>query len=206
MAETFVNVTEGAGKKLHAFDKTIGANVVLDEVNVLGEPYLASYTVTRTVAASAATANDHWLQVMAGASLNLYIRRILLYQAALATTAAFGQVAIFRLTTAGTGGTALTPAGLDPGDAAAGATAMMTPTAKGTEGGLIWVGAVGWTQTVATQTRDPLLLDLRFGLPGGHEKSLKIGSGTTNGIAIKGISAIAAASVYVNVWFQEANF
>ena len=67
MAEAFVNVTEGSGKKLHANDRSIGANTVLDEVMLLGENYLPSYLgVTSAASVSTATANSHLLQIMAG--------------------------------------------------------------------------------------------------------------------------------------------
>ena len=79
MAESIVQVTEGSGKKLHTFNRTIGANSVEDEVVLLGENYLASYMIV--AAASAATANSHVLQIMAGASLKVRVRRIEVQQA-----------------------------------------------------------------------------------------------------------------------------
>lgn len=205
MPESIVQVTEGSGKKLHTFQKTIGANVVEDEVVVLGEAYLADYFVDAAAAISAATANSHLMQIMAGATLNVYIRRIQIWQLGLAATAAIADMGVFRLTTAGTGGTAITPARLDLTDAASGATAMTLPTVKGTEAvAPSWHGSAGFVQTVPTSGVNPLLLDLDFSRL--RQKSLRIAAGTANGIAVKNITAIAAATVFVHIELMEANF
>jgi hypothetical protein len=206
LAEGFINVTEGSGKKIHAFDRTIGANTVLGEVVVNGEQYLAEYSVTTITPISAATANSHPLQIMAGASLRLRIRRIEVAQMGLATTGAMCQWALYRLTTAGTGGTAITPQLLDPADAAAGATAMTLPSAKGTEGALLWSGSTPMTQTVtATPSNFPqpfIVLDF----DGLRRKPVHVAAGTSNGIALKNITAIAAATVIVTAFFDESSF
>ena len=204
MAETFVNVTEGSGKKLHAYDRTIGANTVLDEIVAEGEQYLASYTVC-TASTSVATAAAHIVQVMAGASLKVRIRRIEIYQAVAATTVNFTAIEVRRLTTAGTGGTAITPSPVDPADAASGATAMTLPTVKGTEGVLLWEGNRWWGQTLAASTPwpEPALV---FDFDGPRMKPLVIAAGTANGICVKNITAVAAASCLVNVYLTESNF
>lgn len=204
MAESLVNTTEGSGKKLHTYQRTIGANNVEDEIALIGDQYLATYNAS-TAGVSAATANDHLIQIMAGSTLHVQIRRILVYQSALATTAAFANLQVLRLTTAGTGGTATTPAVYDPNDAGSGATAMSLPTAKGTEGTRLWNGSVGFTQTVPTAGISPALLDLDFD-KNPRLKPIRIAPGTTNGICLKNLTAIAAATVIVDVFFTESNF
>jgi len=205
MAEGIIQYTPGSGGKVHAFDRTIGANTVQGEVVVVGEQYLPAYTVTTITPISAATAASHVLQVMAGASLRLRIRRIEVAQMGLATTGAFCQWAVYRLTTAGTGGTSITPQLLDPADSAAGATALTLPSAKGTEGALIWSGASPMTQTVtATSPANPKILDLTFDAP--RSKPIHVAAGTSNGIALKNITAIAASTVVVTCWFDESSF
>jgi hypothetical protein len=205
MAESFVNVTEGSGKKLHTFARTIGANAVEDEVVVLGEQYLATYLVAPAAFITTATANSHLLQIMAGASLRVRIRRIELHQVGLATTAALMDTRIYRLTSAGTGGTTHGLGLLDPADAAAGASAMTLPTAKGTESSLFALAAPYLMQTLAASA--PLwnpVLAWDFDRP--RSKPLTIPAGVTNGIAIKNITAVAGASLFVNVWLDESNF
>jgi len=203
VAEGFVNVTEGSGKKLHTVSKTIGADTVHDEVVLDGEPYLASYLVTGEMVAT--TANSHLLQIMAGASLNVRIRRIEMHQTVMATTAALMEVRLYRLTTAGTGGLSITPARLDVADAPSGASAMSLPTAKGTEGTLLSLIKPYMMQTIgaSAQLNQPILV-WDFDRP--RSKPLVIAAGTPNGIAIKNATAIAGASVAITVWIDESSF
>lgn len=206
MAESFIQLpADGSGKKSHSFDRTIGGNVVHDSVAVAGEQYLASYVVGHEALASTATLDSHLLQLMAGAALNLRVRRIEIYMGALATAATLMNVAVVRLTTAGTGGTAQTARALDPSDAAAGASAMSLPTAKGTEGvRLAWSNPY-MLQTVAASSQlvQPIAC---WDFDRIHGKPLIVPAGTSNGIAVKNLSAVAGASVLVAVYFDEANF
>lgn len=205
MAESLVQVSEGSGKKLHTDQKTIGANNVEDEYVLMGEPFLAGYQVSCT-ATSVATAASHVLTVNAGASLNLYIRRIMVFQVGLATTAAFCEWDLFRTTTAApTGGTSFIPTPWQQGGLGSGATAMTLPTVKATEGNIMGRYSSYFLQTAGASTQfvQPML-DINFDQ--NRSRSLHVSSGTTNGIALKNVTAIAAATVRVNIWFTEANF
>lgn len=203
MAETNVNVTEGSGKRLHAWDRTISATVVLDQFTLPGEYPYASY-VALGAGISTATASDHVLQVMSGASSYLRIRRIRIEQQGNATTAALAVIQVWRLTTAGTGGTTVTPRPFDTGDSAATASAMTLPTAKGTEGTLIFQftnlyrQAVSATSAVADDawewTQQP------------NQKPLIVPTGTANGIAIKHVTGVAAATCNVQIEFVETTW
>lgn len=203
-----IRVSEGTGKRIATgATYTENSQTVQDEKAILGEPYLASYTAGWATLASLATVNAHLLQIMAGASLKVRIRRVEVGLVGLATTAAIASLNIYRLTSAGTGGTAQTPSPLDPADSASGATVMSLPTAKGTEGVKI---ASAWPiiyQTVGASTISPVggivaLWD--FDRP--RSKPLVIAAGAANGIAIKSEIAIAGASVAFNVWFDEVPF
>jgi hypothetical protein len=204
MAESLVQVTEGSGKKLHTWQRTIGANAVEDEVILHGEPYLATYVIAPVASVSLATANDHIFQVMAGSSLHVLVRRIRLYQTVAATTANYDQFSLLRLTTAGTGGTALTPAPLDTSDSAAGCTAMTTPTAKGSESTQVGRMAAILEQTAPTAGASVVLAEWDFEKLRG--KALRIPSGTANGIALKNITASAGAQVQFEIIVSELNF
>lgn len=207
MAESIVNVTEGSGKKLHTFNRTIGANSVEDEIVLFGENYLASYTVVplAVVATSTATALSHMLQIMAGATLKVRIRRIEMYQTVAATTAAIMETRLMRLTTAGTGGTAVTPAPLDSTDAASGFTAMVLPTVKGTAGTTIGSYAPYMIQTLGASTPfvNPVAV-WDFDRP--RSKPFIIPAGAANGLAIMNVPAIAGGNVSFMVWADESNF
>jgi hypothetical protein len=205
MPESFVNISEGSGKKAHTFQRSIGINAVEDEVILNGEPYLATYALTHAFGGLAiATANDHVIEINAGASLNCYLRRLLVYQTVLATTATIGEFGLFQLTSAGTGGTGGTSVRMDNGDSVSGTTVQSLPTVKGTESGRLWEGTAMLGQTAAT-TPNTLLFDIDFDklLRG---KVPKILAGTANGIALSSRTAIAVAKVTVVAFISEANF
>ena len=203
MVAANIQITQGSGTRLATSSYTEGAVTVHDEKMLLGETYLPTYTIPSS--ASIATADSHVCQVMAGASLKVRIRRIEIFQSVLATTAALGSWSVFRLTTAGTGGGAVTPAPLDTTDAASGATAMTLPTAKGTETTRIVLAQVYYMQTAgASSTLAQPILVFDFDRP--RSKPLIIPTGTTNGIALKNETAVAGASVRFNIWFDETSF
>lgn len=202
MGENIVQVTEGTGKKLHTWDTTIGANLVQDEFTLPGEYPYATYFVTAS--ASVATANDHLLQIMAGGTNKVRIRRIGIEQSTNATTAAPGSISILRVTTAGTGGTAVTPRPGDSSDAAAGATCMTLPTVKGTEGVEFIRTTLLWRQAVSATAAAVDDAFTWYQMP--NAKGLVIPAGVTNGIVIKQLTAIAAANAVINVEFVETPF
>lgn len=203
MAGSFVQVTSGAGPKLAtSATYTENANVVQDPKMIVGEQYVPSYTATAIV--SIATNTSHVMQLMAGASLKVRVRRIEIYQWVIATTAAIWTPQLYRLTTAGSGGTAITPSALDPSDAASGATAMTLPSTKGTLGVNIANATQFATQTVATAGGGaaPIIYDF----DGPRRKPLIIAAGTSNGIALVSSPAMANAQVMVNIYFDETSW
>lgn len=203
MPESTVQVaTGGTGPKLHTWQRTVGANNVEDEFTILGEYPLATYSVA-AAAVSTVTAASHLLQIMAGGSLNVYVRRIWVSQNNMATAASSMRVQLIRLTSAGTGGSATTPAPYDTSDAASGATAMTLPTVKGTEGTSLRIDNFQLIQT-APVGGGPNGYALDF--TGHHAKAIRIPAGATNGIAIKNVDAIAGAGLNVVVEIVEASF
>lgn len=202
MAESIVQVTEGVGKKLHTWSRVVGASTVEDEFVLPAEYPLPSYT-TIALVISFATVNDHILQLMAGAALNVRIRRIRITQHAGATAAAAGAINVVRLTTAGTGGTVVTPRRNVSADAAAGATAMTLPTVKGTEGDMWWAESYNARQTPPAGGGPNVIFEW---LQHPGEEPLTIAAGVTNGIAIKSTVAIAAMTGNVVIEFVETAF
>ena len=129
MPDSYVSFDEGTTKKVRAFQRTdTDSNTVYEWMYAESEPPLHAYTVAVQNIAGV-TADSHIFQIMAGASLRVGIRRITIYQRTAANTTRQVRFAVFRLTTAGTGGSAITPLPLDPASAASGATAATLPTA-----------------------------------------------------------------------------
>jgi len=195
--DTFFQVTQGAGTKLHTFTRVVGVDTVHESVVVPGLSPYPTYTCS-AIGISTATAAAHILQVMAGASLVVYGIRIKIAQRALATTSTVQQFEVRRLTTAGTGGGAVSAVAFDSTDAAAGASGMTLPTSKGTEGTLLRVMTVGLTQTAPV-----LNTSVEEWIIGPYAKPKRIPAGAANGIAIKNVSAIASATVDVVVELFE---
>lgn len=205
MAESIVQVTSAGSTKLHTWNRTIGANSVEDEFTLPGLNPYATYSFL-VGGISGATSSDHMLQIMAGASLNVYILRIKVQQAAVMTTAAEFSCDIFRLTSAGTGGTSATARPMDGSDSAAGCTGMTLPTVKGTESGsaldrlrfwgiqTIGAGGLAGTGPLVEWTPRP------FGKP------IRIAAGTSNGIALKVATGRAAITCDLAVDLVELNY
>lgn len=207
MAENFVQITQGSGTKLHTVDRTIGANTVHESVFLPGEPYLATYrNPGSTTFVSAATADSHLLQIMAGSSLIVYVHRVRFYQVVAATTSAYVFTQVVRLTTAGTGGTSQGFAAVDSTDAAAGVTGMTLPTVKGTEGAIVDAAVGAFYQTLPTSFVPAPTLIYDFDYRGPRSKALRIPAGTANGVAFKIRAGVAAATLAIIAEVTEATF
>jgi hypothetical protein len=188
MSAGVVQINEGTGKGLSYVSFTDEAsNTAYMERVTQAEPVSASYTVSISSGISMATANAHLLQIMAGASKRFAIRRIKLWQVATATAAAIKQIQIVLLTTAGTGGGVITPRALDRADAVFSGSAMTLPTGKGTESDILdEFESASWSAIPTTGILTPLV-DEEW--DDAHSKSIVIPGGTSNGIAIKLITA-----------------
>lgn len=204
MPDAYVQINEGSGKKLAQWERTIGADTIEEAKIVVSEPFLAAYTITPTSAVSIATAASHVLQIMAGASLRVALRRLKVTQLVNGSAATRQQWQLWRLTTAGTGGTAVTPAKMDPADGAAGCTAMTLPTAKGTEGTLVYQEAT--LVEAATPAANASLPLLDYEWDGDRTKSIVIAAGTANGLALKNVSGVTSATVVVYVEVVELSW
>jgi hypothetical protein len=202
VAQSSVNVTEGSGKRLNTWDRTISSTLVQDQFVQFGEYPYPTYGVVAE-AISVATTADHILQIMAGSSNHVRIRYIYVEQSAGAAAASNLSLQLLRLTTAGTGGSAITPFKFDTGDAAAGATAMTIPTAKGTESTLLRRVNISLRQNANTGTQE----DGWEWRQAPNTKPLIIPAGTSNGIAIKVVAGVTTSpSVNIYVEFVETAF
>lgn len=201
MTRSYVGQVAGSDYNLHVVQRTESATTVLQPLVVLGEPEIASYRIATASAIAVATANSHLLQIMAGASLRVGIRRLWVYQQTAAASTSNDDLAIYRLTTAGTGGTSITPAALDPADAAAGCTAMTLPSSKGAEGTLIEYRHAVIHATPQTVGHNPLAV---FDFTTWNTKALWIAAGTSNGIALKNLTSDASATVRIVVELVES--
>ena len=203
MATGSVLVNVGSGVAMRTYDRSDGGTVK-EWLQSISEPITETYTICPTAAVSTATANSHLLQIMAGASKAVVLRALLVTQLAAAGSATVGQFELRRLTSAGTGGTAVTAGSTDPGDASAGAAAMTLPSSKGTEGGLLWIQGGILLATVAVAGAGPVLSYPTFDLLRG--KPIRIAAGTSNGVALKIVTAIASGTVLITAVVSELSW
>lgn len=205
---SFIGVTPGAGAKLATGPTyTENANVVQDEKVIFGLPYFASY-VASFAGVALATINSTLAQLQAGASLPVYVTRVRIWQTAAVTTGGLNAFQLVRSTSAGTGGTAVTPAPADTTDAASGAAGMaLTPTVGPTLTTSIIQSDAYLEQTVpASQAIAPaLIVDWQFGID-MRTKPIRIPAGTANGLVVRNRVAQAAGTVSWAIDFFELPF
>jgi hypothetical protein len=129
------------------------------------------------------------------------IKRIYVEQVVGATTRTLAELSVFRLSTAGTGGTAITARGRDSADSYAGGV-MTLPTVKGTEGVELLHKRLQLLNTadVAANLANPNSWEwLAHGEM--NEKPIIIGPATTDGIALKLITGIAVSTLDISITF-----
>jgi hypothetical protein len=200
MAESNIPVTGG---NIHTYDRTISGTLVEDQVVLPGEYPYASYSVL-AAAISIGTANDHVIQLMAGSTNYVRIRHIKYEQSGNATTAQIASVQVLRLTSAGSGGSAVTPRRFDLGDAAANATGQTLPSSKGTESDVLFQWAHVYRQAVAATSAQ--IDDVWEWTQHRSQKPIIIANSAAAGIAIKTLSAVAGATVNVTIEFVETDW
>lgn len=200
MPEATVLVPDTGTKKAHFYQRTIGANDVLDEFVLPGEFPYASYFV-QAVGATFAAAADQIITLNAGASLPVRVRRITIEQAALAGAVNSLPIDIIRITAVTpSGGTAITPRPHDSADAAAGAVSQANPTTKGTVGVTLFRRRI--PLVAAQPTGAPIVIWEESPLT----KPILIPTGATNGIAVAAVAGIATATCDITIEFVETNF
>lgn len=203
MADGYIQINEGSGKKLAYYSRTdANGDTVYNEKGVQDQPFIPTYVVQFSTALAMSVANAHVWELMAGASKRVILRRLRLWQVVVATAAAIKQWELVTLTSAGTGGGTITPRSTDPADGAAGATCMTAPTVKGTEANIIgdWEQNA-WT-AVPTTGLLPAFIDESWTDP--YAKPPTIAAGTSNGLALKLITSDGASpTVRGYMVFQE---
>jgi hypothetical protein len=173
--------------------------VVLDQKVILGENYIPTYSA---LAVNVSTnVNVSIFQLMAGSSLNVRVRRIVVTQDTLAGAATSIRVGCERLSSAGSGGTSTTPAPFIGTDGSCGATAMSGMTVGPSLVGFVVRGAIGLAAAHPMTT-----LNAWEWVADRMMESILIPAGTSNGLNIQISSLVASAAVTVEVTFCETSF
>lgn len=196
MAESESNVpfldSNAAARKFRTNQRTSGANTVEEYTSVIAEPPLSTYTIS-FASTLLSTANSHPLQIMAGASLRVHLRKLVIYQSANAAANTPVVFELRRVTTAGTGGSGIVAAPMDTADPVAGAAAMVLPSSKGTEGVLVGGRHRGTILANASTANLQPILDLDWSRE--RTKGPVIAAGTSNGLVLKNISTDSTVQI-----------
>lgn len=199
-SDSYISFDEGSARKWSFVQRSIASNTVEEMKAVISEPYLPVYSAITTSAVSTGTANSH-LMAISGSTLNrLYIRRVLVTQLANAGASTKAVLQLVRLTTSGSGGTAITPRTYDNADGATTASAQTLPSSKGTEGTILWTGT-GNLMAAAASAANDFVIDWVWDAP--HRRSPTVAAGTSNGIALKLITSVASATVHIAIEWAE---
>lgn len=198
MSESKVAVTEGSGKNLRTWDRTVSAVLVQEQYVLHAEPAVATYIVSGGNI-STATSASQLFAIQAGSSNHVRIHGIEVTQSAAAGSTTRARVVLYRLTTAGSGGTTMNVFRPDNGEASAGMTAQTLPSSKGTLG--TYAGAWNFTLTTAPASG---YLTLNFAWD--RLKPIIIPAGTSNGLALSLDTGIASATVDVVVYCSETAY
>ena len=196
--DSVVQIDEGSGKMLAHVQRSVASNTVYQQVSLIGEAYLPTYTATATTAMTMG-ANDHLFELQ-GATINrLYLRKIEVCQLANAT-AVTAAVQLMRTTTAGTGGSSYPPAATDPTSSATTATFRGGLSAnKGTEGTVLGEWTMPMFAAPGVLAKPALVLE--WSDPRGQPPT--IAGGNANGLALKLITAVTSGTCLIIVTFSE---
>ena len=203
MSENSIAVTTGVGKNIHTIDRTVASILVQDQVVIPGlfpfDTFIAS-----AAAVSAANAGDDMLQLMAASSMHLHVVRVRVEQMAPVGTAAYTDLQLLRITTAGTLGTAVTPTKLNNGSAATGVGMSGILNAnRGTAGASIFQRAIEPIQTAPAGGGPTPFWEWT---KSEYGSAIVIPGGGSNGIAIRNGHARASLTLNVEIEFFEATY
>ena len=192
MTDSVIGVSTGTDKYLGSTSRSVGGTAREEQYIIEGQATLPTYSIIADDV-SVATANDHLIQIMADGTnyTRLVSLRVEPTEDAPASNG-YIKLGLYRLTTAGTTGTALNDAPYDTADSYAGDMRTL-PGSKGTEGQLLRTFYMSMTTAPADEA-SPKYIEWT---PPAGGKPIVFGNGTGDGIALKIIDNLASASVAI---------
>ena len=199
MTVSTIGVADAAvvDKYLHTNQRTISSTAREDQYVLPGQSANATYSVS-VGDTSVGTTDDHVIQIMGDGSNYSRIERIDLFGSTV-TTKNNLVLALYRLSSAGTGGTSVTPAPFDTADTYAGG-AMTLPSSKGTEGTRLLTVVIHLDVQSAGRSGD-----WTWTTPIGS-KPIIFGPATSSGVALKVIAGRAGGYIDANVIFTTTTY
>lgn len=201
MATSVVESYSGSGTYWWSDSRTVSATTKNALYTMLAESAQPTYTAVMK-AVPLATANSHLFGFMADGTNYTRLKWIRIWQSTLAGAVNCQDLSLILLSTAGTGGGAISARPMDTSDTNpyAGGIATLN-TVKGTE-----TNTMGTLQ-LGIATTNPMT-NVNYTEWGRQDnlKPLILGTAATSGVALKNINAIASAKVDIEVWFTVSPY
>ena len=186
-------------KYLHTNQRTISSTAREDQYVLPGEGAYPTYSAL-AVSISIGTANAHVLQIMGDGSNYTRIKRITMTPTSdLPAAVSNARFRLVRLSTAGTGGSSVTPAPFDSADTYGGGS-MTLPSSKGTTGAIL----LNWRMTFPTAYGASQYTYAWEQKPG--MKPIICGTATSNGLAIEVMDATTSCAVDATIEFITTSY
>ncbi len=199
-SESVIQITDAAAatKYLHTQSRSYGGTTKEDQLFLKAQNTRATYRAYCS-AVITTTSASHLAFIQADGTNYTFISGFWIAQTTLAGAVATANITIVRVSTAGTGGGAITASPMDAADSAYAGTIATLPTVKGTEGVTLMGGPVGITATNPMTT-----VNQWAWRADDDEKDIVIGTAATDGICFKLITGIATSKVDITIEFYTA--
>jgi len=200
MTVSSIEVTAGSGTHLWTDARTVSAVSRHAQFTLPAPPVYPSYSALASIITTATSA-AHVLQIMGdGTNYSRLFRFEICMTDDIPAAASAFQMHLYRLSTAGTGGSALNGQPYDAGDATYGGGVMTLPTVKGTEG----IG-LNLYMTIPLPSAQPFISRYVWEAQ-SRSKEIIFGTSTANGIAFKIVTGLASATIQIMAEFYVTSF
>jgi hypothetical protein len=191
--------SDAADKYLWTYQHTVGGTASQAQVYVPGPVPWPTYTVSATQM-TLATASSHLLFVQADGTNYSRLKSVRIHISSLPAAASIAWIALSRVSTVGTGGTAQSFAAHDTSDTYGG-TAQKLPSSPGSTAGTLKDWRIYIPTSVGTATPNVVEWEVPYG-----GKDIIFGTATTAGLALVNVTGIAAAMVDIQLEFTTTTF
>lgn len=200
MAESELAVTPGSGLNLRTNSRTIAGNTRHEQAMIPGEGSLPTYTAIG-ISIAVTTSGDHVLFIQGDGTNYCRLRRLEIKQATAPGASGTLDLRLLRTSTAGSGGTTVSPRPFDAADTDPFAGVCQTrPSSKGTEGNQLLQCRVQTNTTNSSST--PYL----WRADQANSKPIIWGTSTANGLVLKVQTGVATVTVDVELEFTVSSF
>lgn len=200
--ESSLAVTPGAGQNLRTVSRIIDGTTVHEQGVIAAEGTLATYTAIG-IDVAVTTSADHILFVQGDGTNYCRLRWVRIAQSTLAGAVGTLDLRLLRTSTAGSGGTTVSPRPFDAADTDPfGGTAQTRPSSKGTEGNQLLQCRLGIVAANPMDSRN----QWEWRADRSNMKPIIFGNATTSGIVLKVQTGVATVKIDVEFGFVVSTY